>query len=383
MKSCRLAVCARCPRAGAAPNLNSARNDSFAYGNQLSVRPRASVIIPCRNEEPYIEACLRSISVDSGIVDLEILVVDGRSTDETRSVIQRVAGDLGNVRLIDNPSGRIPAALNIGLAAAREEFIVRADAHAVYEPGYIPESLRLMDELGADCVGWFVRTQPAGGSYLARIITDVWTSPFGLGNEPSKTTVPGASPREVSTVFGGCYRRAVFEKVGTYNERLFGSEDVELNTRLRRSGGRILLIPRFGCTYILKATTVVGFLGKTLSNGFWSTYPIWVVGGYPLALRHVVPLAFVVALLAGIAVGLVDRRVLAFDITVLLAYAIVGLAFLSRIPPRRPDRALARLLLAFVFHVAYGLGSLRGLLQGAFEAARAPRWPIDRERPSP
>lgn len=322
---------------------------------------------------------MRSIAADRSRVPFEILVVDGRSTDDTRSIVLRLREEIPELQLIDNPTGRIPTALNIGLATARADVIIRVDAHAVYVPGYVPESLRLIDELHADCVGWFYRTRPADDTYVAKTIADVWTSPFGVGNETSKTTVPGAVPREVGTVFGPCYRRTVFDRVGRFNERLTSSEDIELNTRLRRAGGRILLIPRFGCTYILKTTTLSAFLRKTLTNGFWTTYPIWIVGNYPLAPRHLVPLGFVVVLIADLIVAAFDRRALALDGAILVTYALVGVAFLSRIAPRRPDRALARLLVAFSFHVAYGLGSLHGVLAGTAEAIRSKLLPDPRQ----
>src|SRR5262249_5572322 len=113
--------------------------------------PFVSVIVPCRNEADYLPACLDSILATAYPRDrLEVLVVDGRSDDATRGVIAAVAARDPLVRLLDNPRRVVPAALNVGIRAARGDVIVRMDAHATYPPDYLPGLITALLETGAD-----------------------------------------------------------------------------------------------------------------------------------------------------------------------------------------------------------------------------------------
>ncbi|HXO85412.1 MAG TPA: glycosyltransferase, partial [Gemmatimonadales bacterium] len=101
--------------------------------------PRVTVILPCRNEARYIAPCLDSILAGAYPADLvEILVVDGNSTDDTRTVVRKYAAQHPQVRLLDNPRRIVPTALNIGIRAATGDIIARMDAHVIYPPEYLP-----------------------------------------------------------------------------------------------------------------------------------------------------------------------------------------------------------------------------------------------------
>lgn len=87
--------------------------------------PGVSVVIPARNERDYIEACVESVFRQELRDELEVIVVDGRSDDGT-PILAHAAG----ATVLDNYARTIPAALNLGLAAATGEVLVRFDAHA-------------------------------------------------------------------------------------------------------------------------------------------------------------------------------------------------------------------------------------------------------------
>ena len=83
-------------------------------------RPRVSVIVPARNEEKHIEACVRSILDQDVHGGLEIIVADGDSADQTAAVA-RAAG----ARVVPNPDRTTPAGLNAALASCRGDRCVR------------------------------------------------------------------------------------------------------------------------------------------------------------------------------------------------------------------------------------------------------------------
>ena len=188
------------------------------YGEQL-VRPLVSVIVPSRNEAHRIGPCLESILGNDYPSDrLEILVVDGMSDDGTRTVVESFGARFPQLRLVSNDRKITPAALNLGIAAAQGSVIVRMDAHVEYPRDYISALVALLEESGADNVGGVCRTLPANDSPIARAVALGMSHPLGVGN--SHFRIGTSENRWVDTVPFGCYRREVFDRIGTFDEEL-------------------------------------------------------------------------------------------------------------------------------------------------------------------
>src|ERR1700689_4590113 len=135
-----------------------------------------SIVIPAFNEACYIEACLKSVLEQEVDGALEVIVVDGESTDETAAIARRMG-----VRVISNPKRSIPAGLNRGLEFAEGEVIIRFDAHSEMQQGYVNACLRaLAEEEGAVNVGGWL--QPLGEGPWGRALAAALASPFGVGN---------------------------------------------------------------------------------------------------------------------------------------------------------------------------------------------------------
>jgi succinoglycan biosynthesis protein ExoA len=200
--------------------------------------PRVSVIVPARNEAAYIEDCLRSILTQRVEGGLEVIVVDGSSSDETATV----AGSTG-ATVVTNPRGNTPAGLNAGLAAARGEIIVRFDAHGRMPPGYIEASVHALDEeAGAVGVGGWVQVEASGP--WGRAIGAALASRFGIGNARSwRRPSPGQPRADVDTFPLGAWPAESLRAVGGWDERFLRNQDFELNYRLRRACGRIVFDP--------------------------------------------------------------------------------------------------------------------------------------------
>src|SRR5256885_595475 len=146
--------------------------------------PFVSVILPCRNEEGYIEPCLESIlRQEPPQGGFEIIVADGVSTDRTSEYLERLAAQHSQVRVLNNPGRIVSTGLNAALRAARGEVVVRMDAHTIYAPDYIKQCLAVLRETGADNVGGPMRTTAA--SYKERAIRAVFHSPFAVGGARS------------------------------------------------------------------------------------------------------------------------------------------------------------------------------------------------------
>jgi succinoglycan biosynthesis protein ExoA len=341
----------------------------------MPLTPLVSVIIPCRNEGHSIDRCLASVLASEYPRDrLEVIVADGMSRDGTRKRVDRHAARDRRVRRIDNPARTTPHGLNCALAAAKGQLILRLDAHARIAPDYIAQAVRNLESSEADCVGGVMRTVSAGTGAFAGPIRIGLSQPFGVGNARFRTG--SREPLFVDTVFGACWRRDVFNRIGCFDEHLERSQDIEFSARLRHAGGKILLSPEMKIDYYARAT-LGGFWRQNWSNGMWAILPFAHVSGFPVRWRHLAPLALVLGLAASAAavrwtgMGWLAGSLAAFYLTANLA-ASVKTAWKER------SIALAfRLPVVFAsLHLAYGLGSLWGCVRVAVLLAKSKPHPM-------
>lgn len=321
-----------------------------------------SILIPMRNEEPFVARCLDSVlrQIDD-MPDCEIFCIDGASTDGTRGIIQRYARRDHRIRLVDNPQKIVPTGLNKAIGMAGGDVIIRLDCHAEYDPTYLRSCLGVLRRTGADNVGGYGTTLPARDTRCGRAIAAATSSRFGVGDSVFRT---GGGEREVDTVPFGCFRRDVFERFGLYNEKLVRNQDLELNSRIRRGGGRILISPEIRLTYYNQAT-YAGLARQSFRNGLWNVYALFIVGG-SLRLRHCIPLFFVTSLLLLAAGGFFAGPLWALLSAELLVYLAAGCAMAVRAGGQGAPWPLV-LLAFFVLHFFYGLGSLWGLGTAPFK----------------
>jgi len=304
-----------------------------------------SIIVLCRNEERFIAGCLDSLLEQDYPKDkMEILVVDGMSEDKTREIVSKYSKEHSSVGMINNLNKFTPFALNLGIKKAKGGVIFLAGAHAKYDKGYIIKCVHYLDEYGADVVGGTLKTLPKINSLWAKAIALSLSSSFGAGN--STYRIGSEKPVWVDTVFGGCYKREVFNRVGLFNEKLIRSQDMEFSQRLKKAGAKILLVPDATAYYYPK-DTLPGSLKHNFKDGVWAVYPLKFVK-IPFKLRHYIPLIFVLTLPISI-----------------WPYIPVSLYFSWKIAIREKDAKLffALPVTFFVRHVAYGFGSLLAIIK--------------------
>ncbi len=322
-------------------------------------RPFVSVIVPCRNEEQHIGRCLESIlASDYPHERMELLVVDGMSTDRTRDIVTWYAARYPVIRLLDNPRCIAPSGLNVGIQSARGEVILRMDAHVIYLPSYLPILVHALFQRSADNVGGVLETLPGADTAVARAIAIGLAHRFGVGN--SYFRIGASHPRWVDTVAFGCFRRTAFERAGLFDEELARNQDDEFNFRLIRQGGRILLMPTARAYYVAR---------KSLRQ-LWRMYFQY---GYfkPLVarkvkrvmtLRQLVPALFLTTLATTAAVGLWWRPAALVSATIAGAYVGAVVAASALTVPRHGLRVAAALTVVFpVLHFGYGVGFLLGI----------------------
>jgi glycosyltransferase involved in cell wall biosynthesis len=212
----------------------------------LKNKTKVSIIIPCYNEEAYIQDAISSISSQVHNYDYEILVIDGMSTDKTIEKIKPLLST--NVKLFENHNRTKPFALNIGIKQSTGDYILIADAHSVYPTNYISTLVRTIQENPAYAnTGCAVKTLPANDTFIAKAIAIALSSRFGVGSSTFRT---GTSIlKEVDTVPFGCFKREIFKHIGLFDTELTRNQDDELNARIINSGYKIALVPNIEVEY--------------------------------------------------------------------------------------------------------------------------------------
>ena len=250
-----------------------------------------TVVVPILNEEKYIKNFLDSLlNQDYPKETLEIILVDGCSTDSTPGIIELYADKYDFIRLIENKKRTVQYALNLGIQNATGEIIVRMDAHAFYAKDYISQCVWHLKNTDASNVGG--PTVVKGKSKRQKIIAAAYGSPFALGGANHyKKSFEGYS----DTVSWGCFRKDYLISIGMYDERLPRSEDDDLNYRIQKNGGKIYITPKVRSEYYPRDT-----FSKLFKQYF--EYGVWKIAfikkhNRPPRINQLIPMAFVLFLI--------------------------------------------------------------------------------------
>lgn len=321
--------------------------------------PFVSIVMPVRNEKSFIERSLGAVLAQDYPRDcLEILVVDGMSTDGTRERLFAIAREHSYVRVLDNPGRIVSTGLNTAMRLARGEIVIRVDGHCEIPPDYVSKCVRHLLAGGVDGVGGSVET--VGETWVARVIAAAMSSPFGVGNSAFRTR-RGASML-ADTIPFPAYTRSAIERAGFYDEELVRNQDDEYNYRLRKLGARLLLAADIRCRYYSRAR-----LRRLLSQYFqYGTWKVRVLQKHPRQMRprQFVPPLFVLALLTSGGAAVVIPACAAVFIAILSVYGVASFLASALVARRAGWSVFPLLPLAFaILHVGYGAGFLWGLIR--------------------
>jgi glycosyltransferase involved in cell wall biosynthesis len=168
--------------------------------------PLVSVILPVYNEAAHIEQVVLSILRQSrSNFDLELLVIDGNSTDGTSDLLKSISASNPEVRLLQNPRRMTPLAFNIGLKHAKGEYACIFGAHTAYDQDYIAVCLSEAQARGAAGCGGRVLTTPADGSLQARLVAAALGTSFGTSSKSFRNHPEGYADNVNYPVLGAYF----------------------------------------------------------------------------------------------------------------------------------------------------------------------------------
>jgi glycosyltransferase involved in cell wall biosynthesis len=302
------------------------------------------VILPILNEENYLEGSIRSILSQDYLGKFEIVLAVAPSKDKTREIAELIAGNHSQVIVVDNPSGKTAAGLNVAVKKSQGSIIVRVDGHAEIPRTYISDAVQTLEETGAVNVGGIMAAE--GITRFEKAVAKAMRSRLGVGASRFHT---GGTPGPVDTVYLGVFRREALIAVGGFDERFTRAQDWELNFRLRSNGGVIYFDPRLQVTY--RPRPNLSALAKQyFQYGTWRRVVARRHKG-TINLRYLAPPVALVGFSASLLLGLIHPLLLVPAATYLVAIAISATTIASSI-----GQYFYLLLIIPTMHFSWGAG---------------------------
>ena len=318
-----------------------------------------SIILPIRNEAKYIKQILESILYQRDIEqEIEILIVDGMSTDGTRDIIIKYQKDHPNIHLIDNPEKIVSTGFNWALNESKGDIIIRVDGHCEIAPDYIQKCLECLEKINADCVGG--ATEHVASGLVGESIKIAQSSFFGVGGVSFRKKVEKG--QYVDTLAFGAYKREVFDQLGGYDEELVRNQDDEFSFRMIQNDMKIWLDPSIKSTYIQR-NSIMGLFKQYFQYGFYKIRVMQKRRGIA-SWRHVVPGLFVLTFLFGLSIFLFTGNTIPI-LSLCIGYFSFSIFATIFELIKTPSNLISVIMLPvtfFILHVSYGLGFLMGFI---------------------
>lgn len=321
-----------------------------------------AVVIPTLNEEIFIAKCLDCVIEQTyPFAEMDVMVVDGGSTDRTKTIVEDYAQKYPNIRFIHNPGKIQSIAFNIGVNNSTAPYIVRLDAHALFEKDYMKRCFAgLIEDPKRGNVGGRCIILPQNESLWAQTNAILNYSRFGIGGSAFRV---GTKPDYVDSVPFGAFPRSVFDKVGGMREDLLRGEDNEYNSRIRRAGYKVYFDPNIVSSYYARPTLNTSC--KQMKANGESIGHLFYVDRQSIGFRHLVPLSFVACLILGVIASCVLSQLL------YVYFAGVGLYFgcdfvasFAAAKKHGWKYFFSLFIMFFCVHVSYGLGTIKGCWTG-------------------
>jgi succinoglycan biosynthesis protein ExoA len=315
----------------------------------LPDHPTVSAFMPARDAGRTIGAAIESIRAQDPPVG-EIVVALGPSVDASAAILDDLARREPLLRVIDNPSGRIPDGLNAAYRATTGQVLIRVDAHSVLPRRYVATVLRGLRATGAANIGGVQR--PVAEEGFARAVATAMASTLGSGGATYRM---GDEPGPADTVFLGNFRREALDAIGGYDHRFDRNEDAELNIRLRNAGYLVWFTPDLVVDYRPRGD-LPALARQYFANGRWRRLTSRVHPG-SAGPRQLLPSLTVLGLAGSSALALGARR--AMPALPVAAYA-AALGINGWRTTGGAGDALAVAAALATMHLSFGAGFLLG-----------------------
>jgi glycosyltransferase involved in cell wall biosynthesis len=312
-----------------------------------SPKREISVILPVLNEEKYLEDAVKAILAQQYDGKIEVILAIGPSQDKTLEIAHQLHMNDPRVVIVDNPTGRTAAGLNLAIASSQYSIIVRVDGHSNIPSNYCQLVSEILESTGAVNAGGVMAAE--GRSLFERSVARAMRSPLGVGASRFHT---GGGAGEVDTVYLGAFRKEALLAVGGYDERFTRAQDWELNFRLRQAGGVVYFDPRLIVTYRPRST-IKALAKQYFEYGRWRRVVSRRHQG-TINYRYLAPPLTVVATTVSLLLGWLISAVfflpaLFYAVFILIASGVIG---------KSMGEILCLPTVLLTMHISWGLGFL-------------------------
>ena len=315
-----------------------------------------SIIIPTYNEQENIINCINSIlnqNYDQSLV--EIIIVDGHSSDQTIPKVKEYQKKFSNITLLENPARKTPHSLNIGIRSSKGEVIIILGAHASLDPDFIFFNNKYLTEMNLKVTGG---TQiNVGFTFVQKAIAIAMENPFGMGSAPYRWS---RKEQFVDTVVYAAYKKELFDEIGYFEESFAISEDAELNWRIRKAGYNIFFSPNIK-SYYHPRKTISKFVQQMFRYGILRVH-MFKKHKSAVKITHLIPPAYVLTLVVLLLITITSVLNSIFLVSVLIFYFMVNItSILIKITKENLKFVPLVSLIVFLLHFSWGSGFIIGL----------------------
>lgn len=320
---------------------------------------KLSVVIPSRNEAPYIEECLDAIygSEISHEVEMSVFVVDGMSDDGTRDKVLALKEKYPTLHLVDNEKQLTPFAFNLGIyAGGKVDYVQIVGARHIISKNYLALCI---DHLRRDESIWCVggRIQNEYLNETGEIISIAMGTAFGMGLGNFRTLTKSGF---TDTVTSPMYPYWVFEKIGFFDETLIRNQDDDFNFRVEQAGGKVYYEHDISLKYYVRGN-FSGLKRQFFQYGYWKVF-VNRKHKAVTTLRQLVPPLFV--LYSSLLPFLVFINPLVFLIgSIPMMLYIIMLLYFSISQAKKPGQLPQLIYTYLILHYYYGAGYLKGIFE--------------------
>lgn len=321
--------------------------------------PSVSIIISCRDEEKFIGKCLDSIIQQTYPNDrLEVLVVDGMSSDRTKEVVEEYIQTHPFIRLLENPHKLTPFAMNIGIMNSKGDVIVLVNAHSLLDKDFLKNSILCLNRTGADAVGGMLESINEKSSSIAKAIPIATDSIFGAGGKRYRNRLEEGFVRD--TLPYCAYRRDLIDKIGWIDEDLIRDQDEEFNYRILKNRGKIYYTPRIK-SYLYIRPDFRRLWKQHFQYGYFKPLVVQKAGGI-FTWRQTIPSIFVGSLfITGLFSFFIRYSRWGF-LVIFGSYIGVNLLFSLILSIKEDFKLFPFIAISFTtLHVSYGVGYIKGI----------------------
>ena len=330
---------------------------------------KLTILMSVLNEEQHLAYTLDQLYLqDFPKYSLEVMIIDGGSTDKTKEIAENYRKQFGSFKILDNPGKLAASGRNIGIKNSTAPYLLVLDGHShIPSKSFLGDIIKVFEETEADCLCQPQPLNPPNIDEYEQAVALCRSS--ALGHNPTSDIYSQREGFIDPTSSGAMYKREVFDKIGMYDEELSACEDVELNYRIKLAGLKAYLSPKLTVFYYPRSTL----------KGLWNQMNRYGMGRYKYSRKHnlfspirwlapVGVLGFVIMILLSLVstpVFDVFKTLLGFYLLIVLLFSL----FLS-VREKTPSCLLYGLLIFPAIHFGLGVGFLKALLKNMIQKGK-------------